>query len=176
MRSKSAAEKQISGTYRTDRDKKAPQFSATAGAKPPAYLRKSKLAVAEWKAVVPHLESEGILRQTDLSLLASYCLLYARWREAAQAVQDQGLTITVTSTTRTGTTQKPVVNPAVRAELLYQAAMMKAAVKFGLNPLDRPRVEVTSQVPKTDPLQAFINGDFDDDDDDDLFTDNTRTE
>lgn len=141
MRRKSTAEKQATGTYRPGRDSKRLQFDNDAAIKPPAYLRKIKLALAEWKAVAPFLEAEGILKLPDVSLLASYCILYARWREAALNVEQKGQILTVTSTTRTGKTQKPIANPAVRNEILYQAAMMRAAVKFGLNPLDRPRVE-----------------------------------
>lgn len=143
MKRKSSAEKRGMGTYRPDRDRRALRFVAAVASNPPAYLKKNKLALAEWKAVAPFLEAEGILKVTDLSLLASYCILYARWRDAAADVEKNGQTITVTSTTRTGMTQKPVTNPAVRNEVVYQSAMMKAAVKFGLNPLDRPRVEAS---------------------------------
>lgn len=143
MRRKSAAEKKAIGTYRPGRDKETPQFVSADGLKAPAYVRRNKIAHGEWKAVAPFLEAEGILKQTDISLLASYCILYSRWREAALDVENNGQTLTVTSTTRTGMTQKPITNPAVRNELLYQAGMMKTAIKFGLNPLDRPRVEVS---------------------------------
>jgi len=149
MRRKTAAEKQALGTYRASRDRGIPQFVAATMIKPPAYIRQNKLAHSEWKAVAPFLQAEGILKQPDVSLFASYCLLYSRWRSAAEDVERNGLTIIVTSTTRTGMTQKPIINPSVRSEILYQAAMMKAAVKFGLNPLDRPRVE-------TSPLEKAV--------------------
>lgn len=152
---KTTAEKQITNTYRADRDRQGVTFAQTKGAKPPAYLRSNKRAADEWKRVVPHLEAEGILKETDLSLLASYCLLYARWREAALDVQTRGQIITITSTTRTGKTEKPAVNPSVRAELMYQQAMLKTGVKFGLNVLDRQRVEVVP-VEEDDPLLRFI--------------------
>lgn len=157
-RRKSSAEKSTIGTYRPDRDRTSPKFASSVGAarRPPAYLKVNKLAVEEWKRVVPHLEADGILKETDLSLLASYCLLYARWREAAADVEKNGQTITVTSTTRTGMTQKPVVNPSVRAELLYQTAMMKAAVKFGLNPLDRSRIEAEPVSEEMDAFEKFL--------------------
>lgn len=143
MRRTTAAEKKLTGTFRPGRDRKRVQFVTANGiaSKPPSYVRKIKLALAEWRAVAPFLEAEGILKQPDVSMLASYCILYARWREASLAVDTLGQTILMTSTTRTGKTEKPIANPAVRNEILYQAAMMRAAVKFGLNPLDRPRVE-----------------------------------
>src|ERR1039457_7031241 len=161
MRRKSTSEKRIMETYRGDRDPKRIQFVTANGvaSKPPAYVRKIKLALSEWRAVAPFLEAEGILKQPDVSLLASYCILYARWREAALDVETNGQTLTVTSTTRTGKTEKPFVNPAVRNEILYQAAMMRAAVKFGLNPLDRPRVEAPDAEEDNgkDPFDDFLS-------------------
>jgi P27 family predicted phage terminase small subunit len=154
------------GTYRSDRDRKRVQFVTANGVagKPPAYVRKIKLALLEWRTVATFLEAEGILKQPDVSLLASYCILYARWREAALDVETNGQTLTVTSTTRTGKTEKPIVNPAVRNEILYQAAMMRAAVKFGLNPLDRPRVEAPEAEDDDgrDPFDKFLDDDDDD--------------
>src|SRR5580658_9903239 len=71
---KTTAEKQLAGTYRQDRDKPRAAFSPSTGAKVPVYLGANLLAVEEWERVVPSLEAEGILRETDLSLLATYCL------------------------------------------------------------------------------------------------------
>ena len=156
MRRKSAAEKHVAGTYRASRDRRSPQFTSADGVKPPSYLRKNRVALAEWKAVAPYLEAEGVLKRTDISLLASYCILYSRWREAASKVDELGQVIEVVSTTRTGKTVKPVLNAWVRSEVLFQSQMMKAAVKFGLNPLDRPRVEA-SPFEGPDELEQFIN-------------------
>lgn len=158
MRRKTNSEKQLQGTFQASRDRNRLQFTSANGAeiKVPAYVRQNKLAYAEWKAVTPHLIAEQILKPTDVSLLASYCILYARWREAALDVDTNGQTVVVTSTTRTGRTEKPVTNPAVRNEILYQASMMRAAVKFGLNPLDRPRVEAAPETDEIDPFEDFL--------------------
>ena len=150
MRRKSKPEKQAMGTYRPDKEPKRLQFTANE-IKPPLFIRKNKIAHEEWKRVVPHLLEADVIKDPDLSLLASYCVLYSRWRAASQDVETNGLILTVTSTTRTGKTQKPIPNPACSLEQSYQAHMMRTAVKFGINPLDRPRVEITSP--------------FDDDDD-----------
>ena len=145
MRRTSANQKKAMGSYRADRDRKRLTFKDEKGiaARPPAYLKKNKLALGEWRAVAPALEEQGILKAPDVSLLASYCILYSRWRAAAADVEERGQVIVVTSQTRTGRTERPAPNPAVRNEVIYQSAMMKAAVKFGLNPLDRPRVEAS---------------------------------
>lgn len=170
MRKKTRAEKQNQGTYRGDRDRPTLQFADSKGIadRPPTYVKQNKLAFAEWKRVAPHLEAEGILKEPDVSSFASYTILYSRWREAAADVEQNGQTIIVTSQTRTGKTEKPITNPAVRNEVTYQAAMLRAAVKFGLNPLDRPRLEVPPDESELDPLQQFINDDVDNNDDDAL--------
>jgi P27 family predicted phage terminase small subunit len=163
---RSTAEKKLLGTYRKDRDKKRVQFATANGIaiKCPAYVRdSSKIAYAEWKAVVPHLIAEGVLKPTDVSILASYCLLYSRWREAAASVERDGQTILVTSTTRTGKTEKPIVNPAVRNEILYSAALVKIGTKLGLNPLDRSRIEASeADDDGKDPFEKFLDNDEDD--------------
>lgn len=165
MRRKTTAEKRLMGTYRPDRDKKRLQFETANGTtiKAPAYIRRNKLAHGEWKAVAPLLIAEGILKPTDVSLLASYCVLYSRWREAALDVETNGQTLTVTSTTRTGRTDKPVTNPAVRHEILYSAALVKIGTKLGLNPLDRSRVEVPEADDEgPDPFERFLEQGNDD--------------
>ena len=50
-----AAEKKETGTYRADRDRRAPKFDTKGSGqiKPPALPAQNKLALAEWKAVSP---------------------------------------------------------------------------------------------------------------------------
>ena len=166
MRRKSTSEKKLQGTYQPYRDSgKRLTFESANGLpiKVPAYIKANRLAHGEWRAICPALIAEGVLKPTDISVLASYCLLYARWREAALDVETNGQTITVTSQTRTGRTDKPATNPAVRHEVLYQAAMMKTAVKLGLNPLDRSRIETPeAEDDGRDPFDRFLDGDDDD--------------
>jgi P27 family predicted phage terminase small subunit len=161
MRRKSTNEKRLHGTLQPSREKKRLQFETANGVaiKAPAYVKANKLAHSEWKDVVPHLLAEGILKPTDISILASYCLLYSRWRQAALDVDTIGQTIVVTSSTRTGKTEKPAPNPSCRLEVIYQSAMMKAATKLGLNPLDRPRVEVSKEADENgrDPFDDFLS-------------------
>jgi P27 family predicted phage terminase small subunit len=165
MRRKPTEQKKLHGTHRAERDRPTLQFADSKGIadRPPTYVRQNKLAFAEWKRVAPHLEAEGVLKEPDVSSFAVYTILYSRWREAASDVEKNGQTIIVISQTRTGKTEKPVTNPAVRNEVTYASAMMRAAAKFGLNPLDRPRVESPPGPDDEDALQRFINDSIDDD-------------
>jgi P27 family predicted phage terminase small subunit len=151
MRRKSKEEKQQQGTYRADRDRKTPKFSP--GAVCPKYL--TKTAKAEWNRVAPLLEEAGILRDIDASLLASYCQMFAHWRSSEDAIAKNGLVVTVSSQTRTGRTDKPVQNPAVRNSIQFHKAMMATAVKLGISPLDRPRIEVPPDEEDVDPFALF---------------------
>jgi P27 family predicted phage terminase small subunit len=141
MRKTSDELKLALGTYRADRARKTPEFkSAGADTRPPAYLRGNRLALAEWKRICPILRAEGVLKTTDLNTLGSYCELFSRWRTAADRVAAEGAVILIESTTRTGKTQKPIVNPWCKLEQSYGADMRRVAAKLGLNPTDRSRV------------------------------------
>jgi phage terminase small subunit len=77
-------------------------------------------------------------------------------------VEANGQTIIVTSTTRTGRTDKPVPNPSCRLEILYSAALVKVGTKLGLSPLDRGRIEVPdAEDDERDPFDRFLDGDDD---------------
>ena len=158
MRRKTREEKIAQGTYRPDRDRTVPQFRA--GATRPKFLT-NRIARAEWNRVAPLLTEQGVLTEIDATLLASYCLLYAHWRESVESLARDGLVIIVSSQTRTGSTVKPVQNPALRNSLQLQKQMMATATKFGINPLDRPRIEVPPN-DEGNPLQDFIDGVYDD--------------
>ena len=154
--------KKTLGTYRADRDKQTPEFTPSQGAKVPTYLRSNRLAASEWRRVVTELESAGVLKEIDWALLGNYCVIYSRWREAGADVEKNGQIIWIESKTRTGMTRKPIPNPAVRNEINYSSALLKIATKFGISPLDRPRVETTT-FDDDDPLQRFLNDTGDDD-------------
>jgi P27 family predicted phage terminase small subunit len=154
MRRKSREEKLAQGTYRADRDRKSPQYAP--GAACPSYL--SKEARQEWKRVHPMLEQAGVLQAIDQSLLASYCQMFGHWKKSEEDIAKNGLVIMVSSQTRTGRTEKPVQNPAVRNSIQFHKAMMATATKFGINPLDRPRiVPQDDDNDEQDLLQRFID-------------------
>jgi len=113
------------------------------------------------------LNDSGILKAIDQSLLASYCQMFAHWRSSEDDIAANGLILTVESSTRTGRTAKPIQNPAVRNSIQFHKAMMQTAVKFGINPLDRPRIDTTSpdESDAEDEFEAFLNSCNSDEDD-----------
>jgi P27 family predicted phage terminase small subunit len=139
VRKKSFAEHVAQGTYRHDRHNFTnPKYPS--GAACPRYLKGN--AKREWQRVAGLLEEQGVLKEIDQSLLASYCQMFAHWRASEADIAKNGLVLAVESTTRTGRTVKPIQNPAVRNSVTFHRAMMQTAVKFGINPLDRPRIAV----------------------------------
>ena len=62
---------------------------------------------------------------------------------ASDDVAKRGLTTTVTYQTKNGGYTREIPNPNCLLEVRYFQAMMKAATKFGLNPLDRERITVS---------------------------------
>jgi P27 family predicted phage terminase small subunit len=151
----------LAGSYRADRHANGGlQFPPATGS-PPRWL--SKVAKAEWKRVAPFLLEQGLLTETDISVLAVYCNAFAGYLDCAKKVEQEGHTILVESQTRTGRTSKPIRNPAVTLMLDYQRAMLSAASKFGFSPYDRERIEGNADPIDTDPTLE------DDDDDSDLY-------
>jgi P27 family predicted phage terminase small subunit len=132
----------VQGTYRSDRHaQRSLQFAP--GALCPKFL--TKTARAEWNRVAPMLEQAGLLQESDTMTLAAYCTNYAGWREAMDTVKKQGMVITVNSLTRTGSTSKPIRNPAVALMHSFEKAMLASAAKFGLDPHSRSRIEMPAE-------------------------------
>jgi P27 family predicted phage terminase small subunit len=141
MRKKSVREHKERGTYRKGRHKAAPAYSGTVSA--PKWL--SAEAREEWNRVFPLLDAKKLAQAPDIQLLASYCTAYAGYRQALTKVEEQGPVIEITSTTRTGKTQKPVRNPWLTVVMDWQRQMLAAAKLFGISPLNRQRIVVADE-------------------------------
>jgi P27 family predicted phage terminase small subunit len=51
------------------------------------------LAKAEWKRVIPMLDSMGVTSKIDGALVAVYCSMYARWMQAEAMLEKEGHTV-----------------------------------------------------------------------------------
>jgi P27 family predicted phage terminase small subunit len=156
VRRKPESLKHLQGTARPDRTRRAPVLPPSEITRP-KWLT-NKVAKAEFARLLPLMEIADI----DSSLLASCCMLYARWRQAEDEISERGLTIEVSSTTRTGMTVKPIANPAIRVAIAFQRAYLATATKLGLTPVDRGRIEPADSGAE-DMLDQFLaEGDDDD--------------
>jgi len=119
------------------------------------------LAREEWKRVAPALTTAGLLTGLDLCALESYCLTYAKWREAEQRLAEEGLTIL----TPNGCLQ---AHPCQSASNQTQKLLLSWVKAFGLSPDSRGRMDLPPP-PPSDEDSAFMRKllDYDNRDDDD---------
>lgn len=102
---------------------------------PPAWL--SAAARAEWDDKAAMLQRLGLITEADVDAFAVYCDTFARWKEAAAKLSEQGV---VVMSKRLGL---PIVSPwfGIANKLQMQAA--KLLIEFGLTPSSRTRVHAT---------------------------------
>ena len=118
------------------------------GATCPDWL--SAEAKAEWARVAPELELLGLLTKVDTSALAAYCMAWARWKLAEQALADgKGLTFV----TEGGySAQRPEIGIANKA----MADIRAFCKEFGLTPSARGRMSVPGKEEPTDPMARLL--------------------
>jgi P27 family predicted phage terminase small subunit len=92
--------------------------------------------------VAPTLTEKGILKPTDRSALAAYCIAVARVAQCERLIDAQGVTIEDPIVNRNGDIigHRTKKHPAVQASKEYTAQMLRAGALLGLNPQDRQRV------------------------------------
>ena len=95
------------------------------------------IAEEEWNRVAAALHAAGLLTGLDLCALESYCLTYAKWREAEQRLADEGLTIL----TPNGCTQ---AHPCQSISNQAQKLLLAWVKAFGLSPDSRGRMDVSN--------------------------------
>jgi P27 family predicted phage terminase small subunit len=124
-------------------NKKEPQFTGAPIC--PEWL--TKIAKEEWTRIVHELADLGLLRSTDQSALAAYCLSYARWRSAELIVEEEGQVVKEPITS--GKDEDKVVlgykhkrHPATIIAKDEKMAMSKLASLFGFDPSSRSRIQV----------------------------------
>jgi len=122
-----------------------PQPRADAGYCPRWLPDEAKRA---WRIVAPELRRLGLLTVVDALQLAAYCMAYARWRQANELLEEEGLTFT---TDKGYVQQRPEVAIAGKA----LAEMRALAQEFGMTPASRSRISLPGEQTE-DPLVAFL--------------------
>ena len=106
------------------------------------------IAEEEWKRVATGLHQAGLLSMLDESALESYCVTYAKWREAEQRLADEGLTIL----TPNGCVQ---AHPCQSISNQAQKLLLAWTKNFGLSPDSRGRMELPPAPPVVDEDSLF---------------------
>lgn len=96
-------------------------------------------AAEAWAQVVPQLEHMGTLAAADVRAIARYCMTWAVWVKAAQAVTENGFTETRTNSRGKTSTQ---VAAELRAMDTAERILVKLEQQFGLTPSARANLKV----------------------------------
>jgi P27 family predicted phage terminase small subunit len=115
----------------------------------PAWLHVD--AKREWRRLAPKLEALGLLTEVDGTALAAYCQAYARWKEAEEVIEREGLTFTMEKTGYTGP------RPEVAISRQSVQIMKAFCAEFGLTPASRSRLRAAPPEEK-DPFEDFLSG------------------
>ena len=108
-----------------------PKFTELMGAEPPEWL--NDLATTMWQTIMPELIANKILTVADLHNVESFCMAYARWREAEAAVNEHGILVM----SAMGSLSK---NPALTAINEAKKQMVQFGSLLGLDPSSRARL------------------------------------
>lgn len=97
---------------------------------PPVYLNIA--ARREWRRMGRRLLAAGLVTNLDVSTLAAYCAVYARWADAEAKVQKTGTIIKV------GSQFQPSPYLTLANKALDQ--MLRLMSEFGMSPASRSRL------------------------------------
>lgn len=107
---------------------------------PPAYLK--GWARKEWLRVVPDLYGTGTYAEIDETMLAAYCMAFARWIRAELDLERMAKLDPVTHGVMMKTSNgNAIQNPLVGAASTARRDMHRLADSFGLTPSSRTQIQ-----------------------------------
>lgn len=119
-----------------------PVFSAPAEMPEPPYYLNTE-ARSEWERVVPDLYSSGVYTNVDQTMLAAYCMAFARWVRAEQDLERMSQLDPATHGAMIKTTNgNAIQNPLVGVASTARRDMQRLAAEFGLTPSSRTNISV----------------------------------
>lgn len=117
---------------------------------PPAWLK--GFAVEEWARVIDDLYATGVYANIDETMLAAYCVAYARWRQAELDLEVFAAADPATHGLMVKTTNGNLIqNPLLGAATTALKNMERLATEFGLTPSSRTRISTKGE-PDRDPI------------------------
>jgi len=144
--------KLVEGTFRGDRiNPDEPKYD-TEIPDPPDIL--SADALIEWNRITPFLETMGLIAQVNLSTLAQYCQVYARWLVAERAIakpaKDGGGEVVKDVVFNKSGQQMEVLHksPWVDISLKCVQECRRLANEFGMTPASAGKVNAKPKTPK----------------------------
>jgi P27 family predicted phage terminase small subunit len=110
----------------------------------------SEVAKAEWLHMGEQLLHLGLLTSIDRSAFAAYCVIYARWVEAEEALKKSGTVVRSPS-------GYPMLSPYYTVANQSLSQMRNYLTEFGMTPSSRSRTSVQGGE-DADPLEDFLFG------------------
>lgn len=114
------------------------EFEAADPMNPPASL--NAVGREEWLRVAPVLARAGLMTVVDTVALAAYCQCYARYLEAEQFLEANGITFTVRDDKGVIKGRWPMPEVAIAVKMLDKVRQF--ASEFGFTPSARGRLEL----------------------------------
>jgi len=107
----------------------------------PAWL--NPLALEEWDRLALTLHTMGVLTDIDQTMLAAYCMAYARWRQAEADLEVMAEADPVTHGALIKTKEgNAIQNPLVGVANVARRDMARLAAEFGLSPSSRTLINL----------------------------------
>jgi P27 family predicted phage terminase small subunit len=132
-------QKKIAGTLRKDRSFADEMVFDSLVEQPKAPDFLGDYGKAEWDRVVTQLFARGILSETDLTLVQSYCYEMEQYYQDRDLIKGGNKYQTLTN--KAGE-EYLAVHPAVNAGNKHLANALRLATEFGLTPSSRTRISV----------------------------------
>lgn len=129
--------KDRSGAYAKNPQRKNKTAPSADGQSPKMPRWLGKHAKEKWKELVADLKSNGVLSTDTREIMIAYCTAYEHWRQAREAVAENGLAIVAFD--KEGNRQ--IVRNAYVAEMhKFREQMNKLLPEFGLTPASRQKL------------------------------------
>jgi len=138
----------LRGTFRADRQSGANPEPPTAIPTPPKML--TGIALEEWDRITKLLAEAGCIAELDRTLLAAYCI---EWAKFAKANGQLRLCKSMLARTTKGSKQAhPLLGISNRAF----ANLLRICGEFGLSPAARARLSIEAKAAGDDPLERLL--------------------
>lgn len=112
------------------------------------------VAKDKWREVVPLVVEMGVLALADGTLLAAYCQVYARWRDAEEKLDEQGTEIETTFAN--GDSKGVMTSPQVGIAAKWLDKLNQLGAQFGLSPTSRSRINLPPPAEEKDDKDKFL--------------------
>lgn len=112
----------------------------------------SKGAARVWRRIVPHLQTMEIVGAIDAEALARYCVIFAKWRQAEEFVEENGTSYAVKDFVSDNHPDGIIVGykeyPQVGRAIAYAEQLLRIEKTFGMNPGARANLVIETEKPE----------------------------